>query len=81
MTKTLLKLYKEDCVPCATLENFLNIQTIPHESVDIMKNTDLAVKYGIMSVPVTILLNENGEEVDRANGFNPEKLNELISQL
>lgn len=81
MANTLLKLYKDNCVPCTTVDNFLKIQSVPHESLNIMDNIDLATKYNIMSVPVTILLDENGEEIDRANGFNPEKLSELIEQL
>jgi thioredoxin 1 len=39
--------------------------TFPYEviSVDIEENMDLALKYGVRSVPTLVLVNENGETV------------------
>lgn len=80
MTK-LIKLYKDNCNPCTMVDGLLKDAGVEHESFNIMQNTDLAVKYGIMSVPVVVLLDDNGNEIARSTGFNPPELNKLIAQL
>lgn len=80
MTK-LIKLYKNNCDPCIQLSNFLEEQKIEHESYNIMENTDLAVKYGIMSVPVLLLLDEDEQEIKRTFGYKPHEVMQLASQL
>lgn len=79
MTK-LIKLYKNNCDPCIQLSNFLDAQKIEHESFNIMDNTDLAVKYGIMSVPVLILVDDEGNEIKRTFGYKPHEVMQLASQ-
>ncbi|WP_144509836.1 glutaredoxin family protein [Bacillus sp. FJAT-22090] len=80
MTK-LIKIYKQNCNPCTMVSGFLDSNSVVYDEFDIMENTELAVKYGIMSVPVTILLDNDGNEIARSNGFNPPELERLISQL
>lgn len=77
----LLKLYQPKCTPCQFVENFLQDQGVEYESIDVSKQPEVAGKYGVMSTPVTILLDDNGEEVDRSAGFNPPKLESLIAKL
>lgn len=77
----LLKLYQDDCPSCVRVDNLLNNLDVEYESVNVQENLDAAVKYGIMSTPVTILLDNEGNEVQRSAGFNPAELEELISKL
>lgn len=80
----LIKLGKPGCTPCTQLDNHLNDLGVEFESVNILENIDVAVKYGVMSTPVLILEDDNGNELDRVMGFNPsnkEPVNELVSQL
>ena len=80
MTK-LIKLYKQNCNPCTMVTGFLDNKEVQYESFDIMQNTDLAVKYGIMSVPVVLLTDDEGKEISRSTGFNPPELDTLVSML
>lgn len=42
---------------------------------------NLAAQFGISSVPVTILLDNEGNEIQRSIGFKPNELQEIISKL
>ncbi|QBG56550.1 NrdH-redoxin [Bacillus amyloliquefaciens] len=41
----------------------------------------MAAQFEVMGVPVTILLNEQEEEVNRSIGFKPDELDALINDL
>jgi thioredoxin-like negative regulator of GroEL len=41
---------------------------IPIEEIDIDKNSDAVIQYGIRSVPTMILLDENNNELKRVTG-------------
>jgi thioredoxin-like negative regulator of GroEL len=41
---------------------------IPIEEIDIDKNSDATIQYGIRSVPTMILLDENNNELKRVTG-------------
>ncbi|HEY8445220.1 MAG TPA: thioredoxin family protein [Bacilli bacterium] len=42
---------------------------------------NLAAQFGIASVPVTILLDDEGNEIQRVIGFKLDELQEMISKL
>lgn len=77
----LLVLSKHNCSGCSLVKSFLDGQDVQYESVNIQEVVEVAVKHGIMSVPVTLLLDENNNEVSRIAGFNPPELEKLIAQL
>jgi thioredoxin 1 len=77
----LLKFEKENCPACTMVENFLTDKNVEVEKVNPFENPKLAAKFMISSVPVTILLDEEGNEIQRSRGFNPDELNSLIEQL
>jgi thioredoxin 1 len=77
----LLKFEKENCPACTMVENFLTDKNVEVEKVNPFENPKLAAKFMISSVPVTILLDEEGNEIQRSRGFNPEELDSLIKQL
>ena len=67
-----LKFYAEWCGPCKAMSKTLETHykgDVPVEDIDIDKETELAVKYGIRSVPTCILVDENNAEIKRKVGM------------
>lgn len=77
----ILKLYQPSCTPCQFVENFLQDHDVEYESVNVQENPEVAGQFGIMSTPVTILLDGNNNEIQRSTGFNPSELEEMINKL
>ncbi|MED1863385.1 thioredoxin [Fictibacillus nanhaiensis] len=77
----LIKFEKQNCPACTMVENFLSDQGVETKKINPFDNPDLAAQYEIGSVPVTILLNEEGTEVERSIGFKPHELERIISKL
>ena len=63
------------------VENFLQDQNVEYDKINIEENPETSMQYGVMSVPVTLLLDDNGLEVDRVIGFNPPEIEKLIEKL
>lgn len=80
MNNKLLKFSKKGCTPCVMVGNYLNEKGINVKEFDVFESQE-AIKYGIISVPTLILVNEHNEILDRVVGFNPEEIDNLISQL
>lgn len=40
----------------------------PNEKYELMSNPDIAIKYRVMQVPVLILVDDNGDEIERLHG-------------
>ena len=66
-----LKFSASWCGPCkmlaTTLEKYYK-GDVAIEDVDIDQNQELAIKYGVRSVPTCVLLNDEGAEVRRKSG-------------
>lgn len=77
----LIKLEQPNCNPCKMVSNYLNDAGVKYETVDVTQNPEVAAQFGAMGVPVTFLLNEQGEEVKRSIGFKPNELDELLKEL
>lgn len=75
--KRILKFQRENCNPCNMISAFMDAEGIEYEAVDVYENPELTAEYGIMSVPVVILL-DGEEEVGRVNGYNPSGLMNLL---
>lgn len=75
----ILKFEKDNCQPCNSLSMWLNDNNIKHESKNIMQNMDLLKKYNIKSVPTLLLLDQEGNEIDRVIGFDINKIKALVS--
>lgn len=63
----LLKFYADWCGPCKMLGMTIDKMEFPFELVPVSldENTDLAVKYGVRTIPTLILIDEEGNELER----------------
>ena len=76
----LIKFYATWCSPCTTLSKLLEENSVPHESVDIDQELELVSKYNIRGIPTLIMLDEQGNVVDRLNGsINKTKLQDFLN--
>ena len=73
----LLKFYASWCGPCKGLSmvisNAKDKISIPIEEIDIDQNMEAVKKYNIRGVPVLILADDDGTEIDRMTGLADEK--------
>ncbi|PAK28259.1 thiol reductase thioredoxin [Bacillus velezensis] len=77
----LIKLEQPNCNPCKMVSNYLNEVGVKYETVDVTQKPEVAAQFEVMGVPVTILLNEQGEEVKRSIGFKSNELDELVREV
>ena len=76
--KVLVDFYAEWCGPCKMLAP--NLEKLDYNilKVDVDKFQDLAISYGVMSVPTLILFN-NGKEVNKSIGYlDIDELKEMV---
>ncbi|KAA6446718.1 MULTISPECIES: thioredoxin family protein [Bacillus] len=74
----LIKLEQPSCTPCQLVSNYLKEKGIEFEAIDVTERPEVAAEYGVMGVPVTILLDKEGNEVTRSSGFKPEDLDKIV---
>jgi len=65
------------CQPCRMMLPVVEKLTesgMPVDKIDIEnpENADLVAKYGIKSIPAMVLVDENGEVLEKLVGMNPE---------
>lgn len=76
----LIVLSQNGCIPCKMVKQFLNSEEVDFIEYNISEEADKIEEFGIMSTPVTILMDEEGE-VARVNGFSPDDLLTLAEQI
>ena len=68
----ILKFYASWCQPCKALTQFLeaskDLIPYPIEEIDIEKDMDSAIKYGVRSVPTMVFLDDNNEVIRKQVG-------------
>ena len=74
---TLVDFYAEWCGPCKMLSPI--IEEVANETSDVKivkvnidEHSDIAQKYGVMSIP-TLILFKDGNEIDKSIGFMPKE--------
>ena len=81
-----LDLFATWCGPCKMLRPVLEELSEEHNevkfvSVDVDEESEIAMKYGVSSIPCLVFL-KNGEEVDRSVGFRPKDvIEDMIGTL
>jgi thioredoxin-like negative regulator of GroEL len=62
------------CGPCKALAKTLEeVETnIPIDVIDVDERTDLALEYGIRSVPTMVMLDSNNQVVKKMTGTKPQ---------
>ena len=81
--KVLVDFYATWCGPCKMMHPVIeelakDYPELKIIKVDVDQHEDLAMNYGVMSIP-TIILFENGEEKNKSIGFTPK--DKLVSWL
>jgi len=73
--KTILYFTASWCGPCKALAPRMEKLSgqINYRKIDVDGNQDLSMKYGVRNVPSLVLVNENGEELDRLVGVQPDQ--------
>lgn len=82
----LIKFKLDNCVPCKMAEKFIseNIGKQVDETYLLSSNDpkahELAAKYGIMSAPTFLLIDEEGTVIDRVQGQGQTKLKAIFAK-
>lgn len=74
--KVLIDFYADWCGPCKRLSPIVDKVSVDNKDVkfvriDVDKNKDLMTKYNVSSIPTLVVI-ENGEEINRSVGLIPE---------
>lgn len=77
----LLKFEKLGCNPCTIVQNLLDDKGIEVEKIMALDEPELSAKYEIGGLPTLILLDDEGNEIQRTVGFKPDEIEEIISKL
>lgn len=78
----LVKYVQPSCVPCKMVEAFMNhLGATVDETLDISVESNFAraQELNVKSTPTIMLLDDNGNEIDRAVGMQQDKIKELIA--
>lgn len=86
----LVKLSKTPCGGCVLVGNHLKDLGVEHTEIDIFDDEAVEKKFNIAadkfreqfsSVPVLLLLDDDGVELARVNGFNPPAIEALLKTM
>jgi hypothetical protein len=88
----LVKLSKTPCGGCVLVGNHLKDLGVEHTEIDIfddeavekkfnLTSEEFREEYDITSVPVLLLLDDDGVELARVNGFNPPAIEALLKTM
>ncbi len=79
--KKILRFTADWCAPCKSLAANLGQADIkiPVEVIDIDKNSDLAIEYGIRNIPTMVMVDESNTIIKRTTGvMSPKQIKEWI---
>lgn len=76
----IIKFETNNCAPCKMVGMVLDQKNVEYEIVQVEESLDYAESMSVHQVPVVMVLNESGEELERVEGFNPPLLETLIDK-
>jgi|TARA_B100001094_G_C18032953_1_gene721066 thioredoxin 1 len=73
--KTILYFTASWCGPCKALAPRMEklASQINYRKIDVDSNQDMSIKYGVRNVPSLVLVDENGTELNRMVGVQPDQ--------
>jgi len=73
--KTILYFTASWCGPCKALAPRMEklASQINYRKIDVDSNQDMSMKYGVRNVPSLVLIDENGTELNRMVGVQPDQ--------
>lgn len=76
----ILKFYAEWCNPCKRLSKYLNEHppALEIEEINVEDNPMLASQFDVMSVPVIVVQDDDGNEVARNTSSDPVKVQQFL---
>ena len=81
----IIKFEKESCNPCNMVSNWLDDAGVQYERLNPFQSEEgakLAAEYQIgFTVPVTVLVDANGNKVELTRGYHPDELKGLVEKL
>lgn len=79
--KKLIKFEKDNCKPCELVTQHLNSKGVEFEAINAYNEPMKASKMKVRSVPTLMLLDNEGNEIRRIVGYNPQEIDQLIEEL
>lgn len=80
----LIKFEKKLCPKCDAVQAFLDNQNVEFDEkidIDVSSDLDFISKYVSMSLPVVVLLDDDGNLIKKSEGFNPEELQDIVELI
>lgn len=75
-----IKFYGNSCAQCKLLDVFLEGEGLTaDELISTDEQPEKAFEFGLMGQPTLILLDEQGNEIERMTGYNPGRTEEVRS--
>lgn len=79
--KKIIKFEKDNCKPCEMVSEYLYSKNVEFEAINAYDNPMKASKMKVRSVPTLMLLDNEGNEIRRIVGYNPQEIDQLIEEL
>ena len=73
----IIKFEADWCGPCKASQAHIDKIGLQVERVDVDASPELAQEYKVASLPTVVVLDDDGNEVERIIGFNPNALSRL----
>ncbi|AYD85642.1 hypothetical protein Aci011_024 [Acinetobacter phage vB_AbaM_B09_Aci01-1] len=78
----LIKFGASWCAPCKAASKFLSqFDSEKYIEVDVTNDVELAEKFSVKQIPTFVLVNANGDEIDRFSSFNPALVKQAIEKI
>lgn len=77
----IIKFGKPGCEPCEKVEKYLKENEVDYTSINPYESEEfeLIMKHKVTTVPVTVLVDADGNELSRKAGYNEKALQHLIN--